>query len=44
MKKFLLTVGCGIGVIVGALLLWKFVFPFIGNVFSWMFGWIPALF
>lgn len=55
MKKCLTTVACIIGVIIGVLLciagviaggvlLWEVVFPFIGNVFNWMFGWIPALF
>ena len=34
MKKVLLTVGCGIGVIVGAILIWKFVLPFIGSIFQ----------
>lgn len=34
MKKVLLAIGGGIGVIVGAILIWKFVLPFIGFAFS----------
>lgn len=38
MKKFLLTIVCIIGLILGAILLWKVVFPFIGNVLGWIFS------
>lgn len=44
MKKALLTVACGVGVIVGALLLWKVVFPFLGYVLKWIFGILGGLF
>lgn len=37
MKKVLVTVGSGIGVIAGALVIWNVVVPFINRVFS-MFG------
>lgn len=41
MKKVLLAIGGGIGVIVGAILIWKFVLPFIGFVFSPFGGFCP---
>ena len=44
MKKVLLTVGCGIGVIVGAILIWKSVLPFIGSIFQHIWGFLAALF
>lgn len=44
MKKFLLTVGCVLGVIAGALLLWYGVFPFIGSIFEWGWGIVTGLF
>ena len=34
MEKAVLTVGCGAGVIAGALLIWKLVLPFIGCTFQ----------
>ena len=36
MKKFLLTLVCIAGVVISALLIWKFVIPFLGIGFSWM--------
>lgn len=30
MKKFLIAVGCGLGVIIGALLIWHVVVPVLG--------------
>ena len=44
MKKALLTVGCGLGVIVGVILIWKFVIPFIGIIFQHLSGFLSALF
>lgn len=44
MKKFLLTVGCGLGVLAGALLLWYVVFPFIGAIFQGAWGFVTGLF
>ena len=44
MKKFLLTVGCGLGVIAGALLLWFIVFPFIGTIFQSGWNFVTGLF
>lgn len=44
MKKFLITAVCVLGIIAGALLLWKVVFPFLGNVFGWFFSALTALF
>ena len=41
MEKVLLAIGGGIGVIVGAILIWKFVLPFIGFVFSPFGGFCP---
>ena len=41
MKKVLLAIGGGIGVIVGAILIWKFVLPFIGFVFIPFGGFCP---
>ena len=41
MKKVLLAIGGGIGVIAGAILIWKFVLPFIGFVFSPFGGFCP---
>ena len=41
MKKVLLAIGGGIGIIVGAILIWKFVLPFIGFVFSPFGGFCP---
>ena len=43
MKKTVLTVGCGAGVIVGALLIWKVVFPFIGCTLQYIWGCLTAL-
>lgn len=44
MKKVLLAAGCGLGVIVGALLLWHVVFPFIGAIFQGAWGFVTGLF
>ena len=44
MKKFLLAIGCGLGVIAGALLLWYVVFPFIGSIFGWGWNFVTCLF
>lgn len=44
MKKFLLAVGCGLGVIVGSLLLWYIVFPLIGTIFQGAWGFVTGLF
>lgn len=44
MKKFLLAIGCGLGVIAGALLLWYVVFPFIGTIFQGAWGFVTGLF
>ena len=44
MKKFLLAVGCGLGVIVGSLLLWYIVFPLIGAIFQGAWGFVTGLF
>lgn len=38
MKKVLLILGIIVGVLVGALLLWKVVFPFLGWAFGGIFG------
>ena len=43
MKKVLLAIGGGIGVIVGAILIWKFVLPFIGFVFQPIWRFLSAL-
>ena len=43
MKKVLLAIGGGIGVIVGAILIWKFVLPFIGFVFQTIWRFLSAL-
>lgn len=43
MKKTVLTVGCGAGVIVGALLIWKIVLPFIGYILQHIWGFLTAL-
>ena len=43
MKKAVLTVGCGAGVIAGALLIWKLVLPFIGYTFQHIWGFLAAL-
>ena len=43
MKKVLLAIGGGIGVIVGAILIWKFVLPFIGFVFQLIWRLLSAL-
>ena len=37
MKKALLTVGSGVGVVAGALVIWNVVIPVISSIFS-MFG------
>lgn len=43
MKKAVLTTGCGVSVIVGALLIWKFVLPFIGYILQHIWGFLTAL-
>ncbi len=43
MEKVLLAIGGGIGVIVGAILIWKFVLPFIGFVFQPIWRLLSAL-
>ena len=43
MKKVLLAIGGGIGVIVGAILIWKFVLPFVGFVFQPIWRFLSAL-
>lgn len=43
MKKAVLTVGCGVGVIVGALLIWKLVLPSIGCTLQPIWGFLTAL-
>ena len=44
MKKALLTVSCIAGVVVGAILIWKFVIPFIGMLLSGFFGFLGGIF
>lgn len=44
MKKFLLAVSCGLGVIAGSLLLWYIVFPLIGTIFQGAWGFVTGLF
>lgn len=44
MKKLLLTIGCALGVVAGALLIWYAVIPAISGILNWMFGALPALF
>ena len=43
MKKAVLTVGCGVSVIVGALLIWKIVLPFIGCTLQHIWEFLTAL-
>lgn len=43
MKKAVLTTGCGVGVIVGALLIWKFMFPLIGCTLQHIWGFLTVL-
>ena len=43
MEKAVLTVGCGAGVIAGALLIWKFVFPLIGCTLQHIWGFLTVL-
>lgn len=38
MKKLLYGIGAVAGIVVGALMIWKLVIPFIGFVFSWFAG------
>lgn len=42
-EKAVLTVSCGAGVIVGALLIWKIVLPFIGCMLQHIWGFLTAL-
>lgn len=44
MKKVLLTIGCCLGVLAGALLIWKVVLPVIGFCMDGIFGFLPGLF
>lgn len=44
MKKALLIAGCVVGVLVGALLLWKIVIPFVGFVIQWIFDTMGSVF
>lgn len=44
MRKVLLTAACIVGVIVGAILIWKFVIPFIGMLLSSFFGFLGGIF
>lgn len=44
MKKFLIAVACIVGIVAGALLLWKVVIPFLGSVLGWLLGGLGALF
>lgn len=44
MKKFFVGLGSLAGVVVGALLIWKVVVPFIGNIFSWFGSFVTGLF
>lgn len=43
MKKAMLTIGCGLGVIAGALLIWFCIVPAIGFVMEQITGFLPAL-
>lgn len=43
MKKILITIGCIIGLIAGAVLLWEVVFPFLGFVLEKIFSMFPSL-
>lgn len=38
MKKAVLGIGAGVGVILGVIVIWKVVVPVIGQVFSWIMG------
>ena len=42
MKKFLMTLVCVAGVVLGALLIWKVVLPVIGGVLGGFAGLLPG--
>lgn len=44
MKKVLFAVGCGLGVIAGALLIWHVVIPAIGFCMEGIVGFLTGLF
>lgn len=44
MRKVLLTAACIVGVVVGVILIWKFVIPFIGMLLSSFFGFLGGIF
>lgn len=44
MKKFLMAIGSGLGVIAGALLLWYAVIPFLGAIFNFAWSFVTGLF
>lgn len=43
MKKILIVISCIIGLVLGALLLWKVVFPFLGFVLGKIFSLLASL-
>lgn len=44
MKEVVLAVGCSLGVIAGALLLWYIVVPLIGGIFQTAWSFVIGLF